>query len=57
MGGKEEVIKGPRSLMRVTYTAFTFIRSVPAAFDPLPHLSLLDSQRKGLNWDVFSEAG
>lgn len=32
------------------YTAFTL---VPVAFDPIPHFSLLDSQRKGLNWDIF----
>lgn len=56
-GGKEEVIKGPCSLMRVTCGAFTSIRLVPAAFDPVPRFSLLDSQRKGLNWDVFPEAG
>lgn len=50
MGMKEEVIKG---LMRVTYMGFTFIRLVPVTFDPIPHFSLLDRQRKGLNWDVF----
>lgn len=53
MDGKEEVVKGPCSLTRVTYAAFTFIRLVPVAFDPVPHFSLLDSQRKGLNGDVF----
>ena len=50
---KEEVIKGPCSLMRVTYMAFTFIRLVPVAFDPVPHFNLLDSQRKGRDWDGF----
>ena len=53
MGVKEEVIKGPCSLMRVTYMAFTFVHLVPVAFDPVPHFSLLDSQRKGLDWDGF----
>lgn len=50
MGVKEEVMKG---IMRVTYTAFTFIHLVPVAFDPILHFNLLDSQQKGLNWDVF----
>lgn len=50
---KKEVIKGPCSLTRVTYVAFTFICLVPVAFDPVPHFNLLDSQWKGLDWDAF----
>jgi len=53
MGGKEEAVKGPCSPVGVTYTIFTCSHLVPVAFDPVPRFSLLDSQRKGLNWDVF----
>lgn len=53
MGVKKEVIKGPCSLTRVTYVAFTFICLVPVAFDPVPHFNLLDSQWRGLDWDAF----
>lgn len=47
------VLKGTCTLMRVIYMAFTFIHLLPVAFDPIPHFNLLDSQQKGLNWDVI----
>lgn len=53
MGEKETVLKGTCTLMRVIYMAFTFIHLLPVAFDPIPHFNLLDSQQKGLNWDVI----